>query len=137
MLTKRKLAEEQYLLHRKFSLLFHQVATLIIIKWWLCNVSWLSSYEANTAWKVSVFGAFLVRIFPHSDWIRRDTKYISVFRPNAGKYGPEKLQIRTHVTQFEIIENFFFYDQPWAGESMFWFHVRSETHQDPHNKTVW
>ena len=25
---------------------------------------------------------FLVRIFPHSDWIRRD-------RPNAGKYRPE------------------------------------------------
>ena len=32
---------------------------------------------------------FLVRIFPHSDWIRRDTKYLSVFSPNAGKYGPE------------------------------------------------
>ena len=29
---------------------------------------------------------FLVSIFPHSDWIRRDT----VFSPNAGKYGPEK-----------------------------------------------
>ena len=41
---------------------------------------------------------FLVRIFPHSywiriphfDWIRRDTKYLSVFSPNAEKYGPEK-----------------------------------------------
>ena len=31
---------------------------------------------------------FLVRIFPHSDWIRRDV-YLSVFSPNAGKYGPE------------------------------------------------
>ena len=29
---------------------------------------------------------FLVRIFPHSDWIRRDT----VFSPNVGKYGPQK-----------------------------------------------
>ena len=27
---------------------------------------------------------FLVRIFLHSDWIWR------VFRPNVGKYGPEK-----------------------------------------------
>ena len=26
-----------------------------------------------TAWKVSVFGVILVRFFPHSDWIRRDT----------------------------------------------------------------
>ena len=33
---------------------------------------------------------FLVRIFPHSDWIRRDTSYLSVFSPNTGKYGPEK-----------------------------------------------
>ena len=32
----------------------------------------------------------LVRIFTHSDWIRRDTSYLSVFHPNAGKYGPEK-----------------------------------------------
>ena len=36
-----------------------------------------------TARKVSIFGAFLVRIFPHSDWIRRDTKYLSVFSPKA------------------------------------------------------
>ena len=32
----------------------------------------------------------LVCIIPHSDWIRRDTSYLSVFIPNAGKYGPEK-----------------------------------------------
>ena len=43
-----------------------------------------------TAWKVSVVGVILVCIFPHSDWIRRDTPYLSVFSPNAGKYGPEK-----------------------------------------------
>ena len=34
--------------------------------------------------------SFLVRIFPHSDWIRRDTPYLSVFSPNAGKYWSEK-----------------------------------------------
>ena len=32
-----------------------------------------------TAWKVSVFGVILVCIFAHSDWIRRDTEYLSVF----------------------------------------------------------
>ena len=32
----------------------------------------------------------LVRIFSHSDGIRKDMKYLSVFSPNAGKYGPEK-----------------------------------------------
>ena len=45
-------------------------------------------------------------------------EYIRIQGPNEGKYGPEKLQIRTHFTQFEIIEIFLFYDQPWAGESM-------------------
>ena len=33
---------------------------------------------------------FLVRIFPHSAGIRRDTEYFSVFIWNAGKYGPKK-----------------------------------------------
>ena len=44
---------------------------------------------AFNARKVSVFGVILVRIFPHSDLIRRDTPYLSVFSPNAGKYGSE------------------------------------------------
>ena len=33
---------------------------------------------------------FLVCIFPHSNWIRRDTSYLSVFYPNTGKHGPEE-----------------------------------------------
>ena len=33
---------------------------------------------------------FLVHIFPHSDWVPRVTEYLSVFSPNAGKYGSEK-----------------------------------------------
>ena len=45
-----------------------------------------------TAWKVSVFGIFLVHIFPHSDWIRRDTQ-------NAVKYWSEKLRIRIFFTK--------------------------------------
>ena len=36
--------------------------------------------------KMSVFGVILIRIFQHSDWIPRDTPYLSVFSPNAGKY---------------------------------------------------
>ena len=44
----------------------------------------------STVWNVSKYGVFLVRIFLHSNWIRRDTKYLSVFTLNAGKYGPEK-----------------------------------------------
>ena len=45
-----------------------------------------------TVWKCPNTEFSLVRIFPHSNWIRRDTEYFSVFSPNAGKYGPEKTQ---------------------------------------------
>ena len=52
-----------------------------------------------TAWKVSVFGAFLVRIFPHSKWMQIISLKISVFSSNAGKYSPEKFKIRALLTQ--------------------------------------
>ena len=56
-----------------------------------------------------VFRVFLICIFPHLDWIQKDMEstlrysytqrysYLSVFCPNAGKYGSEKLQIQTHA----------------------------------------
>ena len=46
--------------------------------------------QIYTAWKVPKYGVFLVRIFPHSDWIRGFTSYLFIFSPNAGKYGAEK-----------------------------------------------
>ena len=65
-----------------------------------CNII-LYFLLKDTALKVSEFEVFLVRIFPHLDWIRRNTEYLSVFNPNARKYGPEKLRIRTLFTQWE------------------------------------
>ena len=50
------------------------------------------------AQRVYMFRDILVRIFPHSDWIRRDTEYLSVFSPNVGKHGPEYLQKWTLFT---------------------------------------
>ena len=49
----------------------------------------------HTLRKVSIFGVFLIRIFPHLDWIRRLAEQIFVFNPNVGKYRPEKLRIQT------------------------------------------
>ena len=46
-----------------------------------------------------VFGVFLVRIFLPLDLIQKDTECLSIVRPNAGKYRPEKLQIRALFTQ--------------------------------------
>ena len=46
--------------------------------------------------------------FPHLDWIGRYTVYLSAFRPNAGKYRPEKLQMRTlfmHCSVLRKLEN--------------------------------
>ena len=40
----------------------------------------------NTAWRVSVFGVFQVRIFSHSDWIRRDNQYLSIFGLNMERF---------------------------------------------------
>ena len=44
---------------------------------------------------MSLFGFFLVLIFPYSVWIRIFTLQISVFSPNVGKYGPEKFRVWT------------------------------------------
>ena len=50
----------------------------------------LSDLKFTLREKYSNMEFFLVRIFPYLDSIRRDKKYISVFSPNAEKYGPEK-----------------------------------------------
>ena len=75
----------------------------LLIDWRFPKV-WLSPRHC-AAWKVSVFGVFLVRIFPHLDCIRRDTKHLSVFGPNVGKYGPEKLQILMFFRHYDIFIN--------------------------------
>ena len=58
--------------------------------------------KSGTGWKVSVFGVFLVRIFPHTDWIWRENPYLSVFSPNAGQCGKEQLRLQTLFTRCEV-----------------------------------
>ena len=45
---------------------------------------------------------FLVRISPHSDWIRRNTESLSVFSPKAGKCGPKKNSVFRHFSRSEF-----------------------------------
>ena len=47
-------------------------------------------FEVSLCEKRSNAEFFLVNIFLHSDWIRKDTKHLPLFSPNVGKYGPEK-----------------------------------------------
>ena len=58
--------------------------TWSVLKWSQIG-TWLSLREKCPNTKFC-----LVRIFPYSDWILRDTLYLSVFNPNVGKCGPEK-----------------------------------------------
>ena len=75
-------------------------------------------FEWVTAWKVSVFGVFLVGIFLHSNWIRRDIPYLSVFSQNARKYGTEKLRIQVLFTQWVL-------NIPLNWNINFWVAMRS------------
>ena len=64
----------------------------------LANPAWFSDISRlHTGWKVSVFWVFMIRIFSLLYWI---------LSPNVGKYGPEKLLIRTHFTQWQATHNF-------------------------------
>ena len=40
---------------------------------------------------MSVFGVILVRMFPHLDWIRRDTSYLSLFKSKCGEMLTRKI----------------------------------------------
>ena len=55
-----------------------------------------------TGWKVFAFGIFLVRLFLHTNWMRRFTLQLSVFSPSIGKYGPEKFRTRTLFAQLIV-----------------------------------
>ena len=77
-----------------------RISTLVLASTWAFKYK-IVCYSIKFAFKVSYIcytlpekclntEFFLVRIFPHLDWIWRDTEYLSVFSPNAEKYGPEK-----------------------------------------------
>ena len=53
----------------------------------------------------SYSGPHFFSIFPHLDWIRRDTEYLSVFSPNAGKM---KTIITPNTDTFYVCSKFSF-----------------------------
>ena len=55
--------------------------------YWYHNQNWYGNHCVKI---IQIRSFFLVLIFPYSDWIRRDTPYLVVFSPNAGKYRPGK-----------------------------------------------
>ena len=65
------------------------IAVIIIIIIIIILLLYLTWVKLNIMWKGSVFRLSLVSIFPHLNWIQRDTEYLSVFSANAKKCGPE------------------------------------------------
>ena len=62
---------------------------------------------------------FLVLIFPPSDWIRKDTEFLSVFSPNIGKCRSEKLRIWTLFTRRALF-SFTHITKYWQDKMHFW-----------------
>ena len=58
-------------------------------------------------------GFFLVCIFPHLDWIGRDTPYLSVFSLNAGKCGQEKTP---YLDTFHAVEVSLYLQPDWSKQ---------------------
>ena len=65
----------------------------------------LSECKNYAAWKVSVFGVILACIFPHPDWIRKDTPYLSVFSLNAGKWDQNNSEYRHFLRSVTLSQN--------------------------------
>ena len=66
----------------------------------------------------SAFSPHFPRIFPHSDWRRRDTEYLSVFSPNAGKI---RARITPNTDYFYAVINslkFVWYQKAKFGEDL-------------------
>ena len=55
------------------------MGSALILVFELMRSFWLLTLVNATGWKVPVFGFFLVRIFPHSDWTRRESILSSHF----------------------------------------------------------
>ena len=89
-------------MHKKWSRIICSLATsnfrLNFYK--KCRCEYLSRWHdyviMTSRWKESLREKcpntefFLVSIFSDSNWIQRNTNYLSVFSPNVGKYGPKK-----------------------------------------------
>ena len=100
-----------------------------------------------TAWKVSVFGVILVRIFPHSDWIWRDTRYLSVFSPNTGKCGPNNSEYGHFLRSVNLPKNCYImsigsptqYIHPaWKTILLIWLNMKGrELQKAPISELLW
>ena len=98
---------DKCMLHIGFILLLYLLIIYLLMKWYLYKLllGIISEFFSNgrEAWTipcVKVFGAILVRIFPHLNWTWRDKDYLSVFSLNAKKIGARITPNRALYTQW-------------------------------------
>ena len=89
----------------------------ISLQMWSLGLSWISGIypveystrESFTAWKMSVFGVILVRIFPQTDWILRISLYSVRTRKNTyqnnSKYGHFLRSVSLWFVCFHLAES--------------------------------
>ena len=73
---------------------------------WYCthqNIDMLRYHCLKRVRIRSYSGGHFFLIFPHSDWLRRDREYLSVFSPNAGKCGKMWTRITPYTDTFYAV----------------------------------
>ena len=95
------LQELRQKLYVKINYWLHTLKHFVLrqLKMTMVRIGVIKHYD--TVWKLSLFGVFQVCIFPHSDWRQIDTLHLSVYSPNAGKYGLKNFRIWTLFTHCE------------------------------------
>ena len=86
-----------------------------LIEFWICLCCGILNSQ-DTAWKESVFGVFLVRIFPHSDWIRKGTSFR--IQSKCGKIQTKKYPGRDTFYAVRILMLFLL--QMYIDEHLWW-----------------
>ena len=72
----------------------------LIVFWWnsFCQPQGQRWVKCVRIWSYS--GPHFSRVLSHKDWIRKDTKYLSVFNPNVGKCGKNVDQNNSEYVHF-------------------------------------
>ena len=80
-----------------------------------------------TAWKVAVFGVFLVHIFPHLDWIQRDTEW------KVSKCGKIRTRKNPNMDTFHAV--FLLVVNQWVCQYLYKTSIRSPGSLPPLQKS--
>ena len=90
----RNIVISEYIFYYKWRIFHYEIRSFgseFFWKSWKFEQNLLSEYCVKSVHIWSYSGLHFSCIFPHSDWIRRDTEYLSIFSPNAEK-------MRTKIT---------------------------------------